>query len=383
MIKHRYVAVIAALSVLASCGGEKSGPAKPAPSKVENGVPESALTTVTLTPEAERRLGITTAAVDITSAPNMRTYAGVVAAAPGASVVVAAPFSGVVATGEAGLLTPGSAVERGRPILLLRGVATQMSGVSPAEEIRVRMVELDNAKARRHRTSELVAAKGASEEELEAANADVVRAEAAYNSVKAQLSGGDAGAAVVRAPLAGVLSDYAVGLGQLVAAGSTLFTVTNLDAALVRVAVFPSDAISVPTDATARVRSLNGAAGAPAVDGVRIAGSPTATASAIDLYFAIDNSATKFRPGERVEVSLPMGGAAESLVVPHAAIFTDIHGGAWVYEETGEGVYVRRRVIIDYLAGDLAVLAAGPPKGTIVATAGVAELAGSEFGVGK
>lgn len=383
MTLNRYLAACAALSALLSCSGEKTAPATHSPSKVENGVPESALTTVTLTPEAERRLGVTTAAVDVRSAPNMRAYAGVVGAAPGASAVVAAPFAGVVAAGEAGLLTPGSAVERGQSILLLRGVATQTSGISPAEEIRVRKIELDNAKARRRRTAELVAAEGASEEELEAASADVARAQAAYNSVNAQLSGGDAGAAVVRAPLAGVISDYAAGLGQLISAGATLFTVTNLDAALVRVPVYPGDADAVPADAPAQVRSLNADADAPAIDGVRIAGSPTATAGAIDLYFAIDNSATKFRPGERVEVSLPVGGAAERLVVPHAAIFTDIHGGSWVYEKAGEGVYARRRVVIDHLAGDLAVLAAGPPKGTLVATAGVAELAGSEFGVGK
>ena len=67
--------------------------------------------------------------------------------------------------------------------------------------------------------------------------------------------------------------------------------------------------------------------------------------------------------------------------VPLAAIWRDIHGGEWVYQNIAPQTYARRRVTIARTAGDFAVLASGPPAGTIVATVGVADLAGTEFGV--
>ncbi|MBY0513497.1 MAG: hypothetical protein K2P78_06255, partial [Gemmataceae bacterium] len=61
----------------------------------------------------------------------------------------------------------------------------------------------------------------------------------------------------------------------------------------------------------------------------------------------------------------------------------DVHGGGWVYERTAARTYARRRVIVSSVAGDAAVLAAGPPPGTPVVTAGAAELFGAETGFSK
>jgi hypothetical protein len=44
--------------------------------------------------------------------------------------------------------------------------------------------------------------------------------------------------------------------------------------------------------------------------------------------------------------------------------------------------YVRQRVSVDYVDRDLAVLTAGPAVGTAIVTEGVAELYGTEIGVG-
>ena len=82
-------------------------------------------------------------------------------------------------------------------------------------------------------------------------------------------------------------------------------------------------------------------------------------------------------------MTLPLHGDEESLIVPLASLLRDIHGGAWVYEKTGDHTYARRRVLVDRVVGDLAVLASGPKPGAKVVTDGAAEIFGTEFGGGK
>ena len=97
----------------------------------------------------------------------------------------------------------------------------------------------------------------------------------------------------------------------------------------------------------------------------------------------MDNSGSRFRPGERVSVDIPIVGESESLVVPRAAVLLDIHGTAWVYVKSGEQQYQRARAAVRYTTPDLAVLSTGPDVGTEVVVDGAAELFGTEFGAGK
>lgn len=69
--------------------------------------------------------------------------------------------------------------------------------------------------------------------------------------------------------------------------------------------------------------------------------------------------------------------------VPYAALLYDASGATWVYTNPESLVFVRHRVSVEDIAGDLAMLSDGPAVGTAVVTAGAAELFGAEFGVGK
>jgi hypothetical protein len=80
---------------------------------------------------------------------------------------------------------------------------------------------------------------------------------------------------------------------------------------------------------------------------------------------------------------VPLAAPTRSLVAPRAALLHDAYGGSWVYEARDAHVFVRRRVSVVDLVGELAVLDQGPPPGTRVVTVGAAELFGTEFGVGK
>lgn len=73
----------------------------------------------------------------------------------------------------------------------------------------------------------------------------------------------------------------------------------------------------------------------------------------------------------------------QEMVVPYAAIIYGLNGETWVYVSPEPLTFVREPVTIDYIEGDLAVLTDGPTAGTSVATVAVAELYGTDTGVGK
>jgi multidrug efflux pump subunit AcrA (membrane-fusion protein) len=103
----------------------------------------------------------------------------------------------------------------------------------------------------------------------------------------------------------------------------------------------------------------------------------------VDRFYEVPNPDHTLSPGQRVGVRIPYKGEETKLVVPQSAVYLDIQGGAWVYEQVKERTYKRQRVEVDYLSGDVAVLARGPAPGTKVVTIGVPELYGAEFGFAK
>jgi hypothetical protein len=103
----------------------------------------------------------------------------------------------------------------------------------------------------------------------------------------------------------------------------------------------------------------------------------------VDLFYELDNSTRQFNPGQRIAAALTLRSPTESLTVPWSAVMHDIHGGTWVYEQSGEFAFVRRRVVLSSVTGDAAVLETGPPAGTPIVVAGAAELYGTETGFTK
>jgi hypothetical protein len=75
--------------------------------------------------------------------------------------------------------------------------------------------------------------------------------------------------------------------------------------------------------------------------------------------------------------------AATRMVVPYSALLYDVDGTAWVFASTAPLTYVRQRINVDYVTGNVVVLSGGPPLGTAVVTKGGAELFGTELGVAK
>jgi len=72
-------------------------------------------------------------------------------------------------------------------------------------------------------------------------------------------------------------------------------------------------------------------------------------------------------------------GGERHTVVPYGAVIYDAEGEAWVYTNPAPLTFVRAPIDVDSIEGDVAILAEGPPVGTMVVTVGGAELYGAEF----
>jgi len=71
------------------------------------------------------------------------------------------------------------------------------------------------------------------------------------------------------------------------------------------------------------------------------------------------------------------------LVIPYSALIYGLNGDTWVYISPASLTYHREPIIIDFIEGDMLILAEGPPIGTEVVTVGVAELYGVDTGIGN
>ncbi|MEQ8273888.1 MAG: HlyD family efflux transporter periplasmic adaptor subunit [Deltaproteobacteria bacterium] len=376
----------AAFVCFALVTGGAPAPKNP-PAKVEHAANGG---TITLKPEAEKRLAITLGKIEKRSVRDVLVRSGRIDTAPGGRGPIVAPVAGTILPppGKSALLLPGANVTDGQIVMrLLPLVAPDRNlEVEAKRDYELARARLDMAEKRAVRMKTLLkegavdvaALEQAQTEhdvakaELEAAKKRVARA--ARNPMAADVS------LSLRAPHAGVLMSSDVANGQAVTQGSVLFEVVAADALWVQVPVFVGALTKIDEDAKATVRVLGTDVRRSAT---RIKRPPVAGAgSAVAVFYALDDT-DGLSPGLRATVELPLHDAGERLVAPWSSIVWDENGGTWVYARTAELTYTRKRVQVARIVGEHAVLDAGPDVGTEVATAGVMELYGTETGIGK
>lgn len=388
----KYSLIVTGISValfLAACSKSSTTASSTAPAQVKTPVVEAQLNTITLTPEAAQRLGIELVTVESKAVTRTRTLGGELVSPTGQEVIVAAPFAGVVVANA--MPQPGAQLKQGATVLGLLPVSASDAGGSD-DNLKVKQAEYQAAANRLERAEKLLAARGSSREEVEQARADMAQAQAALNLVEAQRSvaqgktlsaGAQLAPMLMTSPQTGVLQSVLVASGQTVAAGQPLFQVQSQQPLWVKVPVFSGDLAEVDTRVVARVTALGTNAGG--IDAKPISGPKTTHSgtAALDLFYRIDNADGALRAGEQVRIALPIKQARESLVAPYSAIYQDMYGSSYVYERTADNVFVRRRVEVSDVVGTQAVLTRGIAAGAQVVSVGVAELAGTEFGVAK
>jgi hypothetical protein len=329
-------------SVLGVAAFAAEGPAAsstaPAQAAIANAVKEADLTIVTLTPEAAKRLGIATTPLEKKVVRHERLYGG----------EVTLPLA--VGTG-ANTLTAFAPPQNATELLKLAELQAAADG-----ELTQAQVKLDSAKLTLERAEKLLANQTGSERAVEEARSAHQLAKAAQEQAAAR-----------RALL---------GPGFAASPDGKRWWV--------RVAILAADAATLDPQAAA---SITPPGTKTSIAARRVAAAPptaNAIALTVDWYFEVEDPDRQLRPGQRVQVHVPVTGAGEErLTAPWAGVLHDFHGGQWVYEMTGPTTFARRRVQVARVVGGDAVLASGPAVGVRIVTDGSAELFGIEFGPGK
>ena len=383
---------LAALLCLAGCGKSEK-PKAVSPSEVKNPVKESELTTVTITPDAEKRLGIKTVVIKTDNVRATREVGGEIQAVPGQAVTIVAPVQGTL-RGGAGIRA-GQRVRRGQILFQLVPLPAERDLLTLDQGTAQSRTQLAVAQARLRRAEELLADRAGSVRARDDARADVALAQRALADARARqaaLNGNPGGgqSLPIRAPLSGVVQRVTVAPGSLVTANTVLLELAALDKVWVRVPLFVGDLRRLSGDQAVTVRPLNGGAARQArpVEAPTLGG--TAGTATADVFFEIDNADEAFRPGERVAVDVTLsnnnagatGAAADTpaLTIPAAALLYDASGGQWVYVRTAPRQYTRQRVEVQRAVGEQVVISRGVKAGVEVVTDGAAELFGTEFG---
>lgn len=398
-------AILALAVTAAGCARAKDDKAAP-PAKVDKPQKEAEINTISLTPEAEQRLGVKAAPVEKRRVARARSLGGEAVVPPGLAVTVSAPMSGTLAVAGDALPRPGAAVAKGQPLLTLSltspdriRVAESKTNVAAARSeldasVTKAKIDLDAAKIALERAEKLAKEQVGSAKQLDEARATASLAEASLAAATARRAAllqttaaeqGAGGPITLDSPMAGVLSRLHVHPGQLVAAGAPLFEVARYETMWIRVPVYVGDVARIDLDKEGLVGALTGAADPAAIVAKPITAPPSAspTAATIDLFYEIANAGGLVRPGQSVSATLPLRAEEESLVVPWSSIVHDIYGGTWVYERLAPRKYARKRVAVRHVVAGVAALASGPKPGAEVVSEGAAEIFGTEFGSGK
>ena len=396
-LRYANIFLIGLLFSFNACGkGPPSAEKSQAPAKVKNAVEEATLSTITLSPKAEERLGIKVFRTEYRKVPQSLELGGEIVAIPGNNARVAAPVTGTVLKSHSGVFPQaGKIVKRGEEILRLLMLPPEKEILGAQEEVTVRQEEYTVAQAKADRAEKLLASKAISEKAVEEIQAELARARAALKGAKARLnllSGGDLDLAsrdlstlVLESPFDGVLQRLFVATSQTVPAGTILFEVSKLNPLWVRVPIYVGDLTKIDHTQNASVKPLGIELRSISFEASPVQGPPLSDAksASADLFFKINNENNLFRIGQKVKVSLLQKIAEKNLVVPESALLYDIYGGNWIYIKVGSHLYARRRVEVSYIVDNIAVLSRGLKEGEEVVVEGAAEIFGTEFGVGK
>jgi membrane fusion protein, heavy metal efflux system len=376
---------------------------KPAsPATVSKIIKEDELNTVTLTEEAEKRIGLTVTAIEKEKKRRVRVYGGEVMIPVGRTILVSAPLTGVIKSLASGETKAGQNVKAGQvvfqltPLLSPDGKATLSASLADAEgQVNNAKTQLELGKIALERAKRVLKEGAGSQRQVDEAQAafDVSNKTleatlARQNVLKKVIGDAEAGTANpinIEAPEAGLLRTVSALSGQTVPSGSALFEVIDLSTVWVRVALPVGDLEDIDRSVPAMVGKLAAQPGAKLLAAKPVAAPPSANALAatVDLYYELPNTDSAMFPGQRLGVTIPLADAKESLTVPWSAVVFDIHGGNWVYEQVAPHKFARKRVVVSHTSGTDAVLASGPAAATKVVTTGVQQLFASETGFVK
>ncbi len=261
------VVIVTVLMVGCSRAGSQEA-AHETPAKVEHPRTEAEISTIRLTADAVKRLGVQTMAVKTDVAAATRMLGGEVVVPEGRGVVVTAPVAGTL-TGASGLRA-GARVGRGDRLMTIAPLVSAERDQRIEAQRAVTAAEAEELAARQRlqRLEQLLKDGAASVRSVEEARAQHQVSLATLTAARERLAGasknpvGTQGELVVSAPFDGIVQAISAVPGQTVAASAPLLEIAQVDTLWIRVAVYAGDADAIDQTQPASVTKL-GATEAP------------------------------------------------------------------------------------------------------------------------
>ncbi|MBI1246713.1 efflux RND transporter periplasmic adaptor subunit [bacterium] len=182
----------------------------------------------------------------------------------------------------------------------------------------------------------------------------------------------------ITSPLSGQISTVNVVPNQLVIQGDPLWSVSDWSSLWIKVPVFAEDLPRILEDASASV-FLPEAPSSLAVTPVNAVVAPATNRRSFDIFYLVDNSEGKLRPGQPLSIDLPVGKPKPQVTVARSAIVWDGMGNAWVYIQSDEETFHRRKVELGPIVGDQIAIKQGIESGEQVVVRGAQSIFGEEF----
>lgn len=334
------------------------------------------------------------------------TATGRVVPAANSQAIVAPPVGGILTNRN--LPRVGQSVAQGQTIAVIQQVATsaeqaqvRAAGASldlekarleadrrtASGEVEAARVRLDLATKEAARAQRLYERKAFSERQLQAAEADLKAAKAAYDAAVKRLEAlGNAASAsrsrasvsanasyTVRAPLSGYVTKVNKSIGEQVAPGEAIVEISNLNTVWVETPIFEKDLNRLTGNISATFTT-------PAYPDHEFKGTVLDIGAIIDestratkVIFQLPNDGRALRLGMQANVRLDAGEQVTAMIIPKEAVL-EHEGKKIVYVLLSGEEFERREVIVgDELGGKIAVLS-GLNKGERVVTQGAYQL---------
>lgn len=199
-------------------------------------------------------------------------------------------------------------------------------------------------------------------EQLKSAEAQMEAAKAHYESAAAQVSYSE-----VRSPIAGVVADRPINIGEMASSGSALFSIVDVSRVVARINVPVREAADIHVGRPASIATAAGALPgkvtvvSPAVD-------PNTTT--VQVWVEAVNKGERLKPGVTAQISMDIGEIPNAIVVPGSALLASDEGGEKVMIAGSDGLAHESKVKVGVRNGDDVQILSGVKAGDKVITEG-------------
>ncbi len=202
------------------------------------------------------------------------------------------------------------------------------------------------------------------EQQIKGAAAQVESAQAHYQALEAQVA-----YSRVTSPIAGIIADRPINVGEMANSGSPLITVVDISRVVARIDVPQSEASAVRLGQTATITQPGNS---DQMEGKVTVVSPAAdpNTTTVQVWIEIPNIGERLKPGSAVHAAISTEVYKAATVVPVAAILPGEEGGTAVLTVSPDSIAHRRAVKLGVRQGNQVQILSGVTPGEEVVVVG-------------